>query len=173
LLKKIAFILLFVFFEVVGFCQSAQSTPCIANPAYRQFDFWIGEWEAFDLKGNKAGDSKIEKILDNCVILENWTGTKGNYSGKSYNTFNGTTGKWQQYWIDNKGGITEYFNGRFENDQMIVETNNVKQSDGIVKILKMTFQKIQTDKVRQLGESSLNGGTNWTIDFDLEYRRKK
>ena len=171
-MKKTALVLLFIFSGVVGFCQSAQSTPCMVNPVYRQFDFWIGEWEVFDLKGNKAGDSRIEKILDDCVILESWTGTQGNVSGKSYNSYNQSTGKWQQYWVDNKGGITEYFNGRFENDKMVVETNNVKQFDGIVKILKMTFQKIDTNKVRQLGESSLDGGKNWSVDFDLQYRRK-
>jgi hypothetical protein len=161
-----------------GYClctyaQPPATSPCSSNPVYRQFDFWIGEWEAFGPKGKKGGDSKVERILDSCIILENWTSTQGNYSGKSYNTFNAATGKWQQYWVDNKGGVVEYFNGHAEDNKMILETANLKQADGSYKIMKMTFTKLDNDKVRQFGESSTDGGKTWKIDFDLEYRRKK
>lgn len=171
-MKKIISTLIFVYFLTLGSAQQP-SIPCSANPVYRQFDFWIGEWEAFGPKGRKNGDSRIERILDSCVILENWTATQGNYSGKSYNTFNAATGKWQQYWVDNKGGVTEYFDGHYENDKMMVQTANLKQPDGSFKIQKMTFYKLSNDKVRQHGESSTDTGTTWKTDFDLEYRRKK
>ena len=170
---KIVFSLFFAVLFTLGRAQQPSPVPCSANPVYRQFDFWIGEWEAFNPLGKKGGDSKIERILDSCVILENWTSTQGNYSGKSYNTFNATTGKWQQYWVDNKGGITEYFDGHFENDKMVVATANLKQADGNFKIMKMTFYKLTIDKVRQHGESSTDAGKTWKTDFDLEYRRKK
>ena len=113
---------------------------------------------------------RIERMLDSCIILENWT--SGAYSGKSYNTFNGTTQKWQQYWVDNAGGVTEYFDGHYEDGKMIFQTANVKQFDGKVKIMKMTFFNLGVDKVRQFGESSVDNGKTWTVDFDLEYRRK-
>ena len=48
-------------------------SPCATEPVYRQFDFWIGEWEVYGKDGQKAGDSKIELILDSCIVLENWT----------------------------------------------------------------------------------------------------
>jgi hypothetical protein len=156
--------------------QAWSQLPC-SDPVYRQFDFWIGDWEAYGIKGQKAGDSRIELILDSCIILENWTSTsvtKGiRYAGKSYNTWNTTTQKWQQYWVDNAGGITEYFNGHYEEGKMILETANLKQADGTYKIMKMTFHNLGPDKVRQHGESSIDGGKTWKTDFDLEYRRKK
>jgi hypothetical protein len=152
--------------------QNPPKSPCTTNPVYRQFDFWIGEWEAFGPRG-KGGDSRVERLLDSCVILENWTSVQGNYSGKSYNTFNAATGKWQQYWVDNKGGVTQYFDGHFENDKMILQTADQKQADGSSKIQKMTFYRLGADKVRQHGESSIDGGATWKTDFDLEYRRKK
>ncbi|MFT3682041.1 MAG: hypothetical protein QM791_17330 [Ferruginibacter sp.] len=154
----------------------AQSLPC-SNPVYRQFDFWLGEWEAFNVSGNKAGDSKISVMLDSCIILEEWTSTAVtnglHYAGKSYNTYNAAKQKWQQYWVDNTGGVTEYFNGRFVNGVMILETDNIKQADSTNKIMKMTFTKLAADKVRQHGESSTDNGKTWKTDFDLEYRRKK
>ena len=74
--------------------SSAQKLPC-SRPEYRQFDFWIGEWEAFGVNGQKAGDSKISLILDSCIILEEWTSASVNqgirYAGKSFNTYNAAT----------------------------------------------------------------------------------
>lgn len=173
-MKKIFFLLLMNYF-VFSTCaqQQAPISPCHTNSAYRQFDFWIGEWEAFNPQGKKAGDSKIELILDSCVILENWHSASYNYSGKSFNTFNTETGKWQQTWVDNAGGITYYSNGEFKDGKMIVTTPNDKQPDGTYKMLRMTFSKLSDDKVRQFGESSTDGGAVWKTDFDLEYRRKK
>ncbi len=153
--------------------QSSLQKPCATNPVYRFFDFWIGDWEAYAPDGKKAGESKIELILDSCVILENWTGSTQGYEGKSMNTFNALTGMWQQTWIDNKGGMTEYVNSSWEKNKMIVTTRNEKQKDGKYKMLRMIFTKLNDDRVRQLGESSADEGKTWKTDFDLDYRRKK
>ena len=173
-MKKTFTSFLFTVLVLAGFSQNKTApVPCSSNPVYRQFDFWIGEWEAFAPTGKKGGDSKIERLLDSCVILENWTSTQAGYKGKSYNTFNAATGKWQQYWVDNKGGVTEYFDGHYENNKMILQTFNQKQPDGSFLIMRMTFTKLTDDKVRQHGENSVDGGKTWTTSFDLEYRRKK
>jgi hypothetical protein len=154
----------------------AQSKPCSAS-VYRQFDFWLGEWEALGVNGKKAGDSKISIMLDSCIILEEWTSvsvTNGvRYAGKSYNTYNAAKKKWQQYWVDNAAGVTEYFNGYYDDNKMIMETANEKLGDTAYQILKMTFYNLGLDKVRQHGESSGDGGKTWKTDFDFEYRRKK
>lgn len=171
-MKKVTTLLLSLFIYGALFSQK----PC-TDPVYRQFDFWIGEWDVFNLKGQKSGDSKIELILDSCIILENWTSTSvingRRYAGKSYNTYNAGNNKWQQYWVDNYGGVTEYFNGHYESGKMILETENIRQKDGTYKIWKMTFFNLSPDKVRQFGESSTDAGKTWKTDFDLEYRRKK
>lgn len=173
-MKKIILFTAFISaFAWHSFAQAPATSPCSNNPLYRQFDFWLGDWEAFAPNGKKGGDSKIQLLLDSCIILENWTSTQGNYAGKSYNTYNAATGKWQQYWVDNKGGVTQYFDGHYENDKMILQTFNEKQPDGSFKIQKMTFFHLSQDKVRQLGESSVDNGKTWKTDFDLEYRRKK
>jgi hypothetical protein len=153
----------------------AQNKPC-STPVYRQFDFWIGEWEAFGPKGKKAGDSKISAILDSCIILEEWTSAgvvNGlRYAGKSFNTFNATTGQWQQTWVDNVAGSTEYVMGKFDTDKIIFETNPFKFSPDTMAIRKLTFFNLGKDKVRQLGEITKNNGKDWITEYDLEYRRK-
>jgi hypothetical protein len=146
--------------------------PCASDPVYRFFDFWIGEWEAFGPKG-KGGDSKISVILDSCVILEEWTSMQQGYAGKSFNTYNKATKMWQQTWVDNKGGMTEYNNSVWEKDKMIVTTDNRQLPNGSWLIQRMSFTKLSEDRVRQHGENSTDGGKTWTTTFDLEYRRKK
>lgn len=173
-MKKI-FLLLCTTFLLHIFLHAQQTpvNPCKNDTTFRQFDFWIGEWIAYDPKGNKAGDSRIELILDGCVILENWT-SAGSYpfAGKSFNLYNSTTKKWQQAWVDNTGSITNYSNGHFEKNQMILQTENDQQPDGSFKILKMTFTKLDNNTVRQFGESSTDEGKTWKTDFDLKYVRK-
>src|SRR5690349_14596900 len=97
--------------------SAVSQKPC-SRPEYRQFDFWLGQWEAFNTNGQKAGDSKITLLLDSCVILEEWTSAAINrgirYAGKSFNTYNAATKQWQQTWVDNVGGSNEYLIGKFE-----------------------------------------------------------
>jgi len=153
------------------------ASPCVADKVYRQFDFWIGNWEAFNLKGNKAGDSKISVILDSCIIFEEWSSVPvpGGfvYKGKSFNTYNASTKQWQQNWVDNVGGSTHYSVGKFDNMKIIFQTDPVQFSKDSIVISKLTFFNLGADKVRQLGEISKNNGYTWVTQYDLEYRRKK
>jgi len=159
------------------FPQQPGRKPCAANPIYRQFDFWIGDWDVYALNGKKAGDSRIELILDSCVILENWissTPSQGTiYSGKSFNKYNSATKQWQQTWVDNVGGSTEYLEGKYEDNKLIFMTKPFVFSKDTMAIRKLTFYNLSPDRVRQHGEISKNDNGSWQTEYDLEYRRKK
>jgi hypothetical protein len=167
------------FFFIVSF-MSIQSViaqkPC-SRPEFRQFDFWVGEWEAFGVKGAKAGDSKISVILDSCVILEEWTSANAQqgliYAGKSFNSYNAATKQWQQTWTDNTGNTTEFLRGEGSNGKIIYYADKVGGHNGKFFMRRLTFTKLSDDKVRQFGERSDDGGSTWTTEYDLEYRRKK
>ena len=150
--------------------------PC-SRPEYRQFDFWLGEWEAFGVNGQKAGDSKISLILDSCIILEEWTSASISqgirYAGKSFNTYNAATKQWQQTWVDNAGGSNEYLLGKFDNNKIIYNSSPFPFNKDTMAIRKMTFTNLSSVKLRQHGEISKDNGVNWATEYDLEYRRKK
>ena len=158
-------------------CSHAQKTPCTSDPVYRQFDFWIGDWEVFAKNGKKAGDSKIELILDSCIILENWTSANmvngQHYAGKSFNTYNSVTRQWQQTWVDNVGGTTEFLDGHYENQKMIFLTKPFQLNQDTLAVRRLTFYDLGREKVRQHGEISKDNGLTWITEYDLEYRRKK
>ncbi len=150
--------------------------PC-TEPVYRQFDFWIGQWEAYGITGKKAGDSKISLILDSCIILEEWTSANTvsgvTYTGKSFNTYNAATKQWQQTWVDNAGGSTEYLKGKKTDNKLVFQTELFAFSKDTMAIRRLSFFDLGPGKVRQLGEITKNNGTSWVTEFDLEYRRKK
>lgn len=168
---KLTFTLLITFFSISLFAQK----PCESNPKYNEFDFWIGEWEVYGPKGI-AGHSKISKILDNCIVLEEWTSANPQqglfFSGKSYNTYNSATGQWQQTWVDNTGGTTEYLTGKFENNNMQFLSRPFNSGKNI-SIRRLTFYQLENGYVRQLGEISNDEGKNFSTEYDLEYRKKK
>jgi hypothetical protein len=157
-------------------CTLFAQKPC-SDPVYRQFDFWIGEWEAFNTNGKKAGDSKISVILDSCIILEEWTSATVNrgirYAGKSFNTYNAATKQWQQTWVDNAGGTNEYLQGKFENNKITYTSSPFPFRKDTMAIRKMTFTHLSTVTLRQHGEISKDNGVTWATEYDLEYRRKK
>jgi len=165
--------------STIMLCSSGQTSsklPC-GDPVYRQFDFWLGQWEAFALNGKKAGDSKVSVILDSCVILEEWTSASIHqgirYAGTSFKTWNAAPGKWQKTWVDNAGGSNEYLQGKFNGNQIIYTSSPFPVSKDTMAIRKMTFTSLSPYKLRQHGEISKDNGLSWATEYDLEYRKIK
>ena len=142
--------------------------PCKASEAFRQFDFWIGEWDAKNAQGITVGSSSIQLILGQCVILENWSTPVMN--GKSFNIYDTNDKKWHQTWVDDKGTFTHYI-GEFKDGKMVYVAEIM--ISGKKALAKMTFSKLPNGDVRQFGENSTDEGKTWTISFDFIYSRKK
>lgn len=157
------------FAELVAKARSATPAPYTPPPEARQFDFWIGEWEVKTPNGNVAGKSRIEKILNGCVILENWTDSRGG-SGKSFNTYDPKAKLWRQHWVDDSGDET-YFTGRFESGRLTFRADK-ETPDGKPLLRQMSFFDLGEDGVRQLGEASTDGGKSWKTEYDLVYRKR-
>ncbi len=143
--------------------------PCKASPEFRQFDFWIGDWDVKSPQGTPAGSSSVQLILGQCIIFENWTSASGS-SGKSFNIYDTNDKKWHQTWVDDKGTFTHYIGG-LEDGKMIVVADTIVA--GKKTLAKMTFSKLPNGDVRQFGENSTDDGKTWTTAFDLTYSRKK
>ncbi len=66
--------------------ESPAATSCAA-PAYRQFDFWAGDWDVFDIGSpTKVAHARVDLILDGCVLREDYQGTDG-HQGQSFTIF--------------------------------------------------------------------------------------
>ena len=147
--------------------------PCAYAAENRQFDFWLGEWSVATTQAAiPSGDSKIELILEDCVVQENWKSLNGPYSGKSYNIYNQSLKRWEQYWVDNIGGNI-FFYGGLKDGVMDYWTDDIPQSDGTRLKRHLQFIPLSPDKVRQFSQGSTDGGKTWHVEYDFTYSRKK
>ncbi len=148
--------------------EDIAQNPCKGGPEFRQFDFWIGEWDAKNPQGVTSGSSSIQSILGSCVILENWSTPVMN--GKSFNIYDATDKKWHQTWVDDKGTFTHYI-GELKDGKLVYVADTIQS--GKKTLARMTFSKLPNGDVRQFGENSTDDGKTWTTSFDLTYSRKK
>jgi hypothetical protein len=144
---------------------AAFAAPC-AQPGspWRQFDFWVGSWDVYDRSGNRAGQSRIERILGDCVVLENWKGTS---EGKSWNTWNPARKRWEQSWVDSSASPV-FFTGQLENGVMVYHSDQ-PQPDGKPYERRLTFTPLSGKRVRQFSQGTADGGKTWTTEYDLIY----
>jgi len=148
-------------------------SPCTYTPENWQFDFWIGDWDVVTTKDSSpAGISHIERVIGDCVIWENWTSLSSGYAGKSYNTYNSSLKRWEQFWVDNVGGMVHFYGG-LTNGVMDFYTDETPQPDGTKIKRHLQFFNLGANKVRQFSQMSTDGEKTWTVEYDLTYNRKR
>lgn len=121
-MSKFKLFLLLVTLSLSSITMAQTSTsecPCCTED-YQKFDFWLGNWEVFNTKGDKVGSNTITKMYDNCVIQEKWV-SKGPSRGTSYNYYDRSDKSWHQIWIDNTGYVLK-LKGNFSDGRMILKS---------------------------------------------------
>jgi hypothetical protein len=155
--------------------QTAVPHPCLAAPEAHQLDFWIGDWIVTPWKvaaptdKQQIGVNEVHAILEHCVLLENWTATRGG-QGKSFNFYDTNVNKWRQIWMADSGGPLDYTGEYHDGAMRFVGWNLDAQGKRLEQ--KLTFFNVAPDTVRQLFEQSADGGATWTSTFDARYVRK-
>ncbi|HEV2913357.1 MAG TPA: hypothetical protein VGX92_08580 [Pyrinomonadaceae bacterium] len=151
--------------------QQQQQLPpgsCTVKPEYKQFDFWVGEWDVTE-KDKRVATSSIQSIVGGCIIFENYSEPEG-YTGKSFNFFDSTLGKWRQTWVDKLGNVSE-FTGEYRDGAMRYE-GETHGFNGKRVFRRMIVYNLGPDRVRQYSERSPDGKT-WKLAYDYLYIRRK
>ncbi len=149
--------------------------PCRHDPRYRQFDFWIGEWDV-RAQGAPASSPPSENIVTlefgDCVIHEHWRGANGS-AGESFNLYDASRDLWSQTWVDNSGGLHQY-EGRLDGEGNMVFHAELAPPPGETSRIptRLTFFRLGPDLVRQFCEQSTDGGKTWATAYDLVYTRR-
>lgn len=148
-----------------GFVQAA-----CADLAYRQFDFWLGEWNVATADGKLVGRDHIEKDYGACVLQEHWTSVDGG-TGGSMTIYDMSRKVWHQTWVDSTGTLV-VLEGGLKDGAMVMSgemTENGKRA-----LDRMSWTPLQSGasgKIRQLWETSLDGGKTWKTIFDVYYSK--
>jgi ketosteroid isomerase-like protein len=145
---------------------SAQSASCAA-PEYRQFDFWVGDWDAFEIDGpEKVARTRVELILDGCVLREDYQGADG-HEGQSFTIYDASRNVWHQSWTTNRGQLL-VIEGKMEGGEMVLSGVDHPPGDGERHV--RGSWKAVTGGVRETAVISTDGGKTWKPWFDLMFR---
>lgn len=138
----------------------AQAPKC-DTPEFRQLDFWVGEW-VVEADGKPVGQSRIERVLDGCLLVENWYGLDGD-RGKSLNWFERADGRWHQVYVG-VGWNVEYAGGLRDGAMEFAQPG---------KRLRLSLSPRGDGTVRQHKERQAAQGGAWSTVYDFAYRRGK
>jgi ketosteroid isomerase-like protein len=145
---------------------SATDSPpseCAAS-SYHQFDFWIGDWDVFDIGSpTKVAHARIDSILGGCVLREDYRAVDG-HAGQSFTIYEAGRGNWHQTWVTSGGTVLE-IEGKLENGEIVLSGRNQKGE-----IVRGAWKPVNGD-VRETAVKSDNGGKTWAPWFDIMFRR--
>jgi hypothetical protein len=150
---------------------STNPPPACSRPEHRQFDFWIGQWEVTLPDGRPAGTNRIRPIHGGCALQEEWTGAGGS-TGTSLNTYDAATGRWHQTWVGSDGLLLRLDGGI--RDGAMELAGATSGGNGVTTLHRVRWTPLggTPGRVRQLWESSADGGRTWAVVFDGMYRRR-
>lgn len=149
-----------------------QMSAACTGDKYRQFDFWLGEWDLVSPDGKKSADDKVVAVLGACGIQENWVGTKSG-QGLSFSAYDPATRRWHQTLMDDGGAVLN-LEGEFADGKMILVGIRPSQKDKGVTITHRIAWTPQPNKsVKQIWENSTNGGRTWRLVSEGTYVPKK
>src|SRR5947207_11414570 len=71
----------------------AHAASCAA-PEYRQFDFWVGDWDAFEGGSSfPVARVRVDRILDGCALHEDYRDPDG-MKGDSFSIYDASRKVW-------------------------------------------------------------------------------
>lgn len=143
------------------------STLSCSTLPYHEFDFWLGDWDVFELDGTApVARTQVERALDGCALRERYESTDG-MRGESLSAYDATRHLWQQSWFTNRGQLL-VIEGRRNADAMVLEGSRTN-ADGL-ELVRGTW-KPESGGVRETAVISSDGGKTWKPWFDLIFRK--
>lgn len=173
-MKKLICLWLLLPLAAVGQEQAPGSLPAAAAcsaPEYRQFDFWIGDWQVTSNE-QAAGSNSIHPVHNGCALQENWQGAgEGGVSGTSFNIYDQATDQWHQTWIDDSGTLLQLDGGLQDGVMVLKGKRPARDGSGIAQH-RISWTPNPDGTVRQLWEASKDDGENWAVLFDGLYSKE-
>jgi len=150
--------------------NSPISASCLPS-AYREFDFWVGDWDVFDAGSPIVGNgmvarARVDLILGGCVLREDYQGADG-HKGQSFTIFDGSRKVWHQSWVTNRGELL-LIEGKIEHGTMVLSGED-RAKGALVR----GAWKLEKGNVRETAVTSTDGGKTWKPWFDLVFRPHK
>lgn len=161
-------------FSAIPVASATADTPAPARCSaaeYRQFDFWLGDWDRFeaeDPNGASIARAQITSPVAGCALHERYEQSDG-LVGDSILSFDPVRRQWQQTWVTNRGSIMVLW-GELRDGALVLE-GEVHLHDGTTVLQRITW-RTEGEAVRETALLSRDGGESWTPAFDVIFRKR-
>lgn len=149
------------------------TTPAVsarrcATAEYRQFDFFAGDWDTYDVGAptRVVARNRVTPMLGGCALREVYEQRDG-LRGESFSTYDAARRVWHQSWVTNRGQLL-LLDGGLDGDRMVL-TGTERSAPGTSSLLRAVWWR-EAGSVRERAERSLDGGTTWVPLFDIVFR---
>jgi len=151
--------------------MNVQAFPCAHQEGFKDFDFWIGEWDVHLANGTLAGSNVIEREEEGCVLIERWSSASGG-TGMSINYLDKITDEWVQVW-NASGGSQINIRGGLTDEGMALTGTIHYVANGTTAPFRGLWTPLEDGRVRQYFEQSNDGGETWVPWFEGFYTRRE
>lgn len=146
-------------------------TAACSAPEYHQFDFWIGDWDGFNLDKPTVlvAHNRVTRILGGCVVLEDYRATDG-MEGESFSIYDASRQVWHQTWVTT-GGKLLVIEGEFRSGEMVM-SGSERTAKGKQQKVRGVWKSVPGG-VRETAVTSLDAGKTWQPWFDMIFKPHK
>lgn len=142
-------------------------------PAFRQFDFWVGEWDVRNPDSEIIGHNAIRRVAGGCALLESWEGAGGS-TGVSINTYDVKRERWTQRWVG--AGATLWLEGNLEERQdgirMVLTGTEARSTPRGEVNDRISWTPLDDGRVLQVWEVQPASGGDWAEIFRGMYSKE-
>ena len=152
--------------------QQPAATPC-NGPDYRTLDFWVGEWEAFDDKGQAIGTNRVTRDeYGDCVITEHFRLADGSLTGHSVSIYRPGIKQWRQTWVDSQNGYFDLVGGPVSGADHLFAFENKRMTEA-QPFQRMIWQEVRPDSFTWRWQKRDKPDHPWADSWVIFYKRKR
>jgi len=153
---------------------SPGTTSCLAGgdaAETRNFDFTVGTWALSASNGQAIGTSTIavDPTLSGCLIAESFSTPKG-YQAVAWLYYDPIENTYFRTYIDSEGERVE-LRGTFDNGVFVFTgAESIRGAESAQ--VRMTWSQTSANTLRQLWETSRDGGATWRQAQEITFTRQ-
>ena len=156
--------------------QSPPPQPSCSGSAFRQLDFWVGEWRLeFDLPGGKTGAATNRITRDEyggCVIAEHFHQPDTGLRGHSVSLYDAKSSRWRQTWVDSEGDYLALEGGPVTGEPHVFELRTIRSSES-QPFARMIWLDVKPDSFTWRWQKRASDADAWKDAWEIRYTRAK
>lgn len=151
-----------------GFAAAPAPPPLCTASEYRQFDFFVGDWDVYDVgrPDSIVARNRVAPMLGGCALREVYQQGDG-LRGESFSLYDATRRVWHQSWVTNRGELL-LLEGQLAGDRMVLLAPETGPN-GSSSLVRGTWWQ-EGAAVRLRAERSHDAGRSWTMLYDIVFR---